>query len=210
MCIRAMTCWAALSALSAIAWSSGRRLASLPTQPNIELYDYQSDPDETKNLAEDQPEVVAQLRTILRHASRSQASVSCRRSATPQKAKKPSPSRTAWPCSRSRDKDQDGKLTREEVLANQPDPDEAPKRFPKFDDGPGRLLEPGGVCDQWQGEVSGLRSPFPQRPLRKRAIALDARGTPDGRPGVERGTSGITPVGCQSLPTPAGVEESNL
>ena len=32
-----------------------------------------------------------------------------------------------------RDKDGDGKLTREEFLAGQPDPDEAPKRFPLFD-----------------------------------------------------------------------------
>ena len=32
-----------------------------------------------------------------------------------------------------RDKDGDGKLTREEFLANQPDPDEAPKRFIQFD-----------------------------------------------------------------------------
>jgi iduronate 2-sulfatase len=40
----------------------------------------------------------------------------------------------------SRDKDKDGKLTKEEFLANQPDPDEAPKRFPRFDaDGNGSL-----------------------------------------------------------------------
>ncbi len=32
-----------------------------------------------------------------------------------------------------RDKDKDGKLTREEFLLKQPDPEEAPKRFPKFD-----------------------------------------------------------------------------
>ena len=32
-----------------------------------------------------------------------------------------------------RDKDGDGQLTREEFLAGQPDPDEAPKRFPLFD-----------------------------------------------------------------------------
>ena len=32
-----------------------------------------------------------------------------------------------------RDKDRDGRLTREEFLDGQPDPDEAPKRFPIFD-----------------------------------------------------------------------------
>jgi len=31
-----------------------------------------------------------------------------------------------------RDKDGDGKLTREEFLANQPDPEQAPKRFETF------------------------------------------------------------------------------
>jgi iduronate 2-sulfatase len=39
-----------------------------------------------------------------------------------------------------RDKDKDGLLTQEEFLFNQPDPDEAPKRFSKFDtDGNGTL-----------------------------------------------------------------------
>jgi iduronate 2-sulfatase len=32
-----------------------------------------------------------------------------------------------------RDKDGDGKLTREEFLTGQPDPDEAPARFVRFD-----------------------------------------------------------------------------
>ena len=40
-----------------------------PGQPgdtaDLELYDYQTDPGETKNLAGDQPGVVAQLRAIL-------------------------------------------------------------------------------------------------------------------------------------------------
>jgi len=31
----------------------------------LELYDYRTDPEETKNLAADQPEVVAQLRALL-------------------------------------------------------------------------------------------------------------------------------------------------
>ena len=36
-----------------------------PELAEIELYDYQLDPDETKNVANEQPEVVAQLRAIL-------------------------------------------------------------------------------------------------------------------------------------------------
>ena len=39
-----------------------------------------------------------------------------------------------------KDRDDDGKLTHEEFMANQPDPKEAPKRFLKFDtDGDGLL-----------------------------------------------------------------------
>ena len=35
------------------------------TERVLELYDYESDPDETKNLAAEQPEVVAELRKVL-------------------------------------------------------------------------------------------------------------------------------------------------
>jgi iduronate 2-sulfatase len=43
---------------------------------------------------------------------------------------------------RKRDQDGDGELTQEEFLAGQPDPDEAPKRFPRFDkNGDGVLSE---------------------------------------------------------------------
>jgi len=47
--------------------------------------------------------------------------------------KKSEPSKDRGAMFDSRDKDKDGKLTKEEFLANQPDPDEAPKRFPRFD-----------------------------------------------------------------------------
>ena len=48
-----------------------------------------------------------------------------------------------------RDKDHDGKLTREEFLANQPDPDEAPKRFTRFD------ADKDGFVDQEEFVRSG-------------------------------------------------------
>ena len=43
---------------------------------------------------------------------------------------------------KKRDSNRDGFLDRDEFLLNQPDPEESPKRFPKFDtDGDGRLSE---------------------------------------------------------------------
>lgn len=86
----------------------------------LELYDYEADPEETKNLAADQPEVVAQLRTLL--ATHAEA--------------KPQVSRMAFDRARlfaRKDKDGDDKLTRAEFLADQPDPDKAPARFVTFD-----------------------------------------------------------------------------
>jgi iduronate 2-sulfatase len=73
--------------------------------------------------------VVAQLRAIL--DTHPKAKPQFRANAPKGEKAKPKQDRVAM--FKSRDKDQDGKLTREEFLANQPDPDEAPKRFPKFD-----------------------------------------------------------------------------
>jgi iduronate 2-sulfatase len=42
-----------------------KKPGAAPETADLELYDYQVDPGETKNLAASQPEVVAQLRTIL-------------------------------------------------------------------------------------------------------------------------------------------------
>ena len=95
----------------------------------FELYDYQSDPLESKNLAADQPAIVAQLRAILaKHPE-----------AKPQLNSKPQPAAAAAPKQdravlfARKDKDADGQLTRDEFLANQSDPDDAPKRFKRFD-----------------------------------------------------------------------------
>ncbi len=91
-----------------------------------ELYDYEADPAETKNLAESQPKVVEELRAIL--AKYPEAKPQYR---APAGTAKPATDRNALFL--KRDKNADGKLTREEFLSEQPDPQEAPKRFDRFD-----------------------------------------------------------------------------
>ncbi|MCX6910547.1 MAG: EF-hand domain-containing protein, partial [Verrucomicrobia bacterium] len=98
----------------------------------LELYDYEADPDETKNLAADKPEVVAKLRAILAKQPEAKPQIgSGKKAGAKPTSNKPKQDRGAM--FDKRDKDHDGKLTREEFLANQPDPDEAPKRFIQFD-----------------------------------------------------------------------------
>jgi iduronate 2-sulfatase len=54
---------------------------------------------------------------------------------------------------RNRDKNKDGTLSLEEFLAGQSDPDEAPKRFPRFDkNGDGVLTEQEFVSSGKQTE----------------------------------------------------------
>jgi iduronate 2-sulfatase len=94
----------------------------------FELYDYQADPGETKNLAESEPQVVSTLRAILANHPEAKPQI---RDGASGKNQKPPADRNAMFL--GRDKNGDGKLTREEFLLNQPDPTEAPKRFDKFD-----------------------------------------------------------------------------
>jgi iduronate 2-sulfatase len=97
----------------------------------LELYDYEADPAETKNLAAAQPEVVAELRKLL--ATHPEARPQISNKAAPKKAEAKKPAQDRGKMFDQRDKNQDGQLTKEEFLLNQPDPDEAPKRFPIFD-----------------------------------------------------------------------------
>jgi iduronate 2-sulfatase len=92
----------------------------------LELYDYEQDPTETKNVATAQPAVVARLRALL--ASQPEAKPQIKGEAG---ALKPAQDRGAMFA--KRDKDGDGRLSREEFLAKQPDPKTAPQRFEKFD-----------------------------------------------------------------------------
>jgi iduronate 2-sulfatase len=112
-----------------------------------ELYDYRTDPRETKNRAAEQPKVVAELKAILaRHPE-----------AKPQISTEPTPRATT---DRNalfdrRDRNKDGKLTLEEFLQGQPDPDEAPTRFRRFD------ANKDGVLSREEFVKSGKVSPSP-------------------------------------------------
>ncbi len=101
-----------------------------PEAATLELYDYETDPLETKNLAAEQPEVVARLRTILAQQPEARPQISAAASA---EAAAPKPKQDRAKMFAGRDKNNDGQLTREEFLANQPDPDKAPARFLTFD-----------------------------------------------------------------------------
>ena len=100
---------------------------STAASADLELYDYETDPLETKNLAASQPEVVAQLRALLASQPEARPQI---KDVQPMTTKQKQ-DRTAL--FEKKDANHDDKLTREEFLANQPDPAEAPKRFERFD-----------------------------------------------------------------------------
>lgn len=92
----------------------------------LELYDYKNDPFETTNLASKESEIARSLQN--QFASMREAKKQFR----PDQASKPRPTdRNALFA--KKDKNGDGKLSRKEFLADQPDPDQAPKRFELFD-----------------------------------------------------------------------------
>lgn len=104
-----------------------------PETAEFELYDYISDPLESANLASKLPAVVASFRSILaKHPeAKPRWQAGSEDSAKSTSASKPKQDRVQM--FRRRDKDKDGRLTKEEFLSEQSDPDEAPKRFLKFD-----------------------------------------------------------------------------
>ncbi|AMV19472.1 sulfatase-like hydrolase/transferase [Planctomyces sp. SH-PL14] len=109
-----------------------------------ELYDMESDPDETVNIADkpEQADVVARHSKLIADqlAMPHPAGLKVLPMGAGATPAKPKQDRAAM--FRGRDKNGDGKLTREEFLANQPDPDQAPARFPRFDtNGDGVLSE---------------------------------------------------------------------
>lgn len=109
-----------------------------PENAVLELYDYEADPEETRNLATEQPLVVALLRKLLDTHPEARPQIGSK-AATKQAAPK-KPAQDRGKMFDQRDRNKDGQLTLEEFLLHQPDPEEAPKRFPKFDaDGNGML-----------------------------------------------------------------------
>jgi iduronate 2-sulfatase len=102
-----------------------------------ELYDYEKDSLETKNLAAEQPEVVARLRAILAGLPEAKPQIARRRPLTPKQIQ----DRTVL--FERKDKNGDDQLTRGEFLAGQPDPAEAARRFERFDTNKDGILSRG-------------------------------------------------------------------
>jgi iduronate 2-sulfatase len=112
-----------------------KKPGAAPETAMLELYDYEADPAETKNLAVEQPAIVKVLRQFLAKHPEARPQIASKSDAAPKKA-----AQDRGKMFDQRDQNKDGQLTKEEFLLNQPDPDEAPKRFPKFDtDGSGML-----------------------------------------------------------------------
>lgn len=111
-----------------VEWKSPGAAASTV---EYELYDYEKDPLETKNLAASQPEVLASLKAIL--ATHPEAKPQIKSVEGPPAETTGKPKQDRGVMFEKRDKNKDQQLTREEFLANQPDPAAAPARFLQFD-----------------------------------------------------------------------------
>jgi iduronate 2-sulfatase len=98
-----------------------------------ELYDLRNDPQETVNVAgqPDKSEVVNEHAALLKARLAKPAPAGLK--LLDLAAQNPAPKVDREALFAKKDKNGDGKLTRDEFLADQPDPEEAPKRFPKFD-----------------------------------------------------------------------------
>ena len=117
-----------------------KEIGAKPETAETELYDYETDPLETQKVASKYPETVAMMTAKLDEQAepKPQWKTAKQRAAAAEKSKQDQKKRAQNAKSRGamfakRDIDQDGFLTLQEFLLHQPDPDEAPKRFPKFD-----------------------------------------------------------------------------
>ncbi len=102
-----------------------------------ELYDYQADPNESRNLIDELPQIAEQLKsTLFQHPEAlpqikvAQVSADAAKE-SPDKPKSSGQDRNVL--FDKRDKDGDGKLTHDEFMSGQPDLEQAKLRFPKFD-----------------------------------------------------------------------------
>ncbi|MEW6160864.1 MAG: EF-hand domain-containing protein, partial [Verrucomicrobiota bacterium] len=91
------------------------------------LYDYQTDPLETKNLAADHSREVKKLQALLANLGEAKPQIS----AATRRTSSAGTNRAAL--FERRDANRDGKLTREEFLSNQANQAEAKTRFERFD-----------------------------------------------------------------------------
>jgi iduronate 2-sulfatase len=103
-----------------------------------ELYDYQSDPLETKNLADQEPQVVASMRELLAtHPAAKPQVKSFSGSQTTAGESKETDRESLFA---KKDTDADGFLSHAEFMSGQKDPEQAKQRFGKFDvNGDGKL-----------------------------------------------------------------------
>ncbi|MFN9508549.1 MAG: sulfatase-like hydrolase/transferase [Planctomycetota bacterium] len=103
-----------------------------------ELYDYQTDPLETKNLADQEPQVVASMRELLAiHPAAKPQVKSFSGSQTTAGESKETDRESLFA---KKDTDADGFLSHAEFMSGQKDPEQAKQRFGKFDvNGDGKL-----------------------------------------------------------------------
>ena len=106
---------------------------------DIELYDYQTDPLESKNIGADHPDIVAAMRSELAKQAPPKAQWSARSKANvPEGSPKKGKSANGKPFDREaafkkRDTNKDGFLTLAEFISDQKDVATYEARFPKFD-----------------------------------------------------------------------------
>ena len=110
-------------------------------EAELELYDYEADPEETRNHAGTQPEVVQQLQALLAGHPEAKPQIRAEAGETGGGATGGSgAARDRNGMFDRRDTNGDGKLSRVEFLASQPDADSGSARFIKMDrDGDGTL-----------------------------------------------------------------------
>ncbi len=97
----------------------------------FELYDYETDPLETKNLAAEKPAVLKELQALL--ATHPEAKLPHREYTAEEVAACEAAIAKRVSAFKKRDTNTDGRLDLEEFLLRQPDPEDAPARFPIFD-----------------------------------------------------------------------------
>ncbi len=103
-----------------------KKPGDLPSTAELELYDYKNDPLETTNIAGKEPDLARSLQSHFLGMKEA------KKPFQPGQNNKPKPADRLALFQR-KDKNGDGKLSLAEFLAEQKDPDQAPKRFELFD-----------------------------------------------------------------------------